>query len=73
MRSDYIVEVVVKDKAGRQFTPQLDRFSGTPEGVVKALTKKYCNRKTIFDWLAQPFNVADRQMREMQNRGRNNR
>lgn len=68
MKSDYIVEIVVKDGVGRSFTPQIDRFQGSPEDIVKILTRKYCNRKTIFDWLAEPFNCTDRHMRELQRR-----
>lgn len=66
MKSEYIVEVVVKDGCGKSYTPKIDKFVGTPEQVVKSLTKKYCGRQSrfnILEWLYKPLEVSNEELR----------
>ena len=64
MRSDYVVEVKIKDDVG-EFTPKVDCFAGSPEHVVKILTQKYCHRKTILDWIYKPLEISNDELRRL--------
>lgn len=64
MKSDYVVEVTVKENIG-DYTPQIDKFKGSPEKIVKMLTEKYSSKKTILDWLYKPLEVSNEELKRL--------
>lgn len=67
-KNSFKVVVVVKEMKGNH-AGVVDKFAGSPEKVICFLNDKYVGKKgSVFDWLAEPFNVVDREMRRLHKR-----